>query len=274
MAARAATPRGRRGGGTIAHMTNPIPIAVQLYSLREAATLDFRSVLERVAQAGYVGVEYANLLGNDPGTVRGWAEDLGLVGVSAHRPLPIGDVEHEILDGLSELGIDTLVVPWAPPERFADLASIGGLAEDLLQAQQNAAARGIELGYHNHEFELATVIDGRTGLEHLFDAVGPLVFAEIDVYWAQVGGVDPAALIARMGSLVRLLHIKDGPADVKTSPHVAVGSGVIDFHAIAAASAHVTWDIVELDECATDMFEAVEASQRWLVGQGLARGRA
>ena len=42
-----------------------------------------------------------------------------------------------------------------------------------------------------------------------------------------------------MGSLVRLLHIKDGPADVKASPHVAVGSGVIDFHAIAAASTHV-----------------------------------
>ena len=77
-----------------------------------------------------------------------------------------------------------------------------------------------------------------------------------------------------MGALVRLLHIKDGPADVKESPHVAVGSGVVDFHAISAAGGHVAWDIVELDECATDMFEAVEASQRWLVGQGLAQGRA
>ncbi len=256
------------------HMSIPNPIALQLYSLREAAALDFRSVLERVARAGYVGVEYANLLGNDPATVRGWVDDLGLVGVSAHRQLPIGDAQNEILDGLSALGVDTLVVPWAPPERFADLASIQGLAGDLLLAQQNAAARGIGVGYHNHEFELSSLIDGRTGLEHLFDAVGASVFAEIDVYWAQVGGVDPAELIARMGSLVRMLHIKDGPADVKSSPHVAVGSGVIDFHAIAAAGTHVMWDIVELDECATDMFEAVEASQRWLVGQGLARGRA
>ena len=255
-------------------MTNPIPIALQLYSLREAAALDFRSVLERVARAGFVGVEYANLLGHDPRTVRGWTQDVGLVGVSAHRPLPIGDAMNEILDEMSELGIDTLVVPWAPPERFADLASIRGLGDDLLLAQQNAAARGIAVGYHNHEFELARVIDGRTGLEHLFDLVGASVFAEVDVYWARVGGIDPAELITRMGPLVRLLHIKDGPADVKTSPHVAVGSGTIDFHAIAAASSHVAWDIVELDACATDMFEAVEASQRWLVGQGLARGRS
>jgi sugar phosphate isomerase/epimerase len=256
------------------HMSTPIPIALQLYSLRDAAALDYRSVLERVARAGFIGIEYANLHGHEPRTVRGWAEDMGLVGVSAHRPLPIGDAANEILDGLAELGVDTLVVPWAPAERFADLASIGGLAEDLLRAQQNAAGRGVAVGYHNHEFELASVIDGRTGLEHLFDAVGPSVFAEVDVYWARVGGVDPAVLIARMGPLVRLLHLKDGPADVKTSPHVAVGSGVIDFHSIAAASQHVAWDIVELDACATDMFEAVEASQRWLVGQGLARGRA
>lgn len=255
-------------------MTNIAPLALQLYSVRDAAALDFPSVLERVAGAGYLGVEYANLLGNDPRVVRGWVEDLGLIGVSAHRPLPVGDVANEILDDISDLGLDTLIVPWASPERFADLASIRGLADDLLLAQQNAAARAITLGYHNHEFELAAVIDGRTGLEHLFDMVGPSVVAQVDVYWARVGGVDPAALITRLGSRVRLLHVKDGPADIKASPNVAVGSGALDIPAIVAAGTHVTWDIIELDACATDMFQAIEASQRWMVGNGLARGRA
>jgi sugar phosphate isomerase/epimerase len=254
-------------------MTHPLPIALQLYSLRDAAAIDYRAVLERVARAGYLGVEYANLLGNDPREVRGWAEDLGLIAVAAHRRLPVDGEASEILDEMEALGVDTLVVPWADPDHFADLPSIQGLADELLRAGRLASERGMALGYHNHEFELAT-IDGRTALEHLFDAVGPSVFAEVDVYWAQVGGVDPAELIARLGSRVRLLHIKDGPADAKSSPHVAVGSGVIDFHAIAAASTAVTWDIVELDDCATDMFEAVEASARWLVDQGLARGRA
>lgn len=254
-------------------MTKLVPLALQLYSLRDAP-LDFPSVLERVARAGYIGVEYANLLGNEPRTVRGWTEDVGLVGVSAHRPLPIGDVANEILDGVAELGLDTLIVPWAPPERFADLASIRGLADDLLVAQQNAAARGITLGYHNHEFELAAIIDGRTGLEHLFDMVGPSVIAQVDTYWARVGGVDPAALISRLGPQVRLLHIKDGPADGKSAPNVALGSGAMDIPSIVAAGAHVTWDIVELDACATDMFEAIEASQRWMTSNVLARGRA
>jgi sugar phosphate isomerase/epimerase len=255
-------------------MTNPTPIAVQAYSLRVAAAQDLRAVLERVAAAGYLGVEHASLHGHDPRVVRGWVDDLGLTSVAAHRPLPIGDAANQVLDEVSELGVDTLVVPWAAPERFADLDAIRSLADDLACAQVNAAERGIALGYHNHEFELERVIDGRTGLAHLFDAAGPSVFAEVDVYWARVGGVDPAALIAELGSRVRLLHIKDGPADVKASPHVAVGSGVIDVPSIVAASTAVAWHIVELDECATDMFEAVEASERWLVGQGLSRGRA
>lgn len=255
-------------------MPIPAPIAVQLYSLREEATQDYRGVLERVARAGYLGVEYANLHGNDPRTVRGWASDAGLTGVAAHRPLPIGDDANRILDELSELGVDTLVVPWAPPERFADMACIGALAQDLLRAQQNAAQRDIALGYHNHEHELESNIDGRSALVHLFDAVGPSVFAEVDVYWAKVGEADPAALIAELGPQVRLLHMKDGPADVHSSPHTAVGTGLIDFPSIVAASTNVAWHIVELDACATDMFEAVEASERWLIGQGLSRGRA
>jgi hypothetical protein len=35
----------------------------------------------------------------------------------------------------------------------------------------------------------------------------------------------------------------------------------------------VKWHIVELDACATDMFEAVEKSYRFLTGRGLSRGR-
>ena len=255
-------------------VSTPAPLAVQLYTFRAAAEHGLRPVLERVAAAGFLGVEYASLHGNEPRLVRDWVEDLGLTGVAAHRKLPADGAWSELFDEVSELGVDTLVVPWAEPDRFADLGSIRALADDLCQAQENAAAHGIALGYHNHWFELSSVIEGRTGLSHLFEATGPSVFAEVDVYWARVGGADPAALIAELGPRVRLLHIKDGPADATTSPHVAVGTGAIDIPAIVAASTAVGWHIVELDDCATDLFEAVERSADWLVDQGLSRGRA
>lgn len=255
-------------------MPDAVPIALQLYTLRAAAVLDLRWVLERVASMGFIGVELAGLHGNPPATVREWLRELGLTAVAAHAKLPVGDAESRILDELSEVGVDTLVVPWAAPERFRTLDSVRSLADDLLKGQENAARRGISLGYHNHDFELATTIGGATALAHLFRATGPTVFAEVDVYWVKVGGADPAAVVAELGSRVRLLHIKDGPADGTESPMTAVGEGVIDFPSIVAAGGDVRWHVVELDACATDMFEAVEASYRWLVGQGLSRGRA
>ena len=42
---------------------------------------------------------------------------------------------------------------------------------------------------------------------------------------------------------------------------------------IAAAADQAAWHIVELDHCATDMFEAVEQSYRYLVAEGISKGR-
>ena len=115
--------------------------------------------------------------------------------------------------------------------------------------------------------------DGRPALLHLFDHLAPTVFAEVDIYWAQVGGMDPKDLVTQLGSRVGLLHVKDGPADEPPSSMVAVGDGVIGVPAVLEASPSARWHIVELDRCATDMFDAVERSYDYLVGGGFSRGR-
>jgi hypothetical protein len=53
----------------------------------------------------------------------------------------------------------------------------------------------------------------------------------------------------------------------------AVGEGVMDIAGALQASEVPEWHIVELDRCATDMFEAVEKSHEWLVGKGLSHGQ-
>ncbi|MBZ0212619.1 MAG: sugar phosphate isomerase/epimerase, partial [Nitrospirae bacterium] len=69
------------------------------------------------------------------------------------------------------------------------------------------------------------------------------------------------------------MHMKDGPF-VKGEPHVAVGSGNLDVGAVMKARNRdvLKWVVVELDECATDMVQAVEDSYRYLVGNGYAGG--
>jgi sugar phosphate isomerase/epimerase len=109
---------------------------------------------------------------------------------------------------------------------------------------------------------------------HLFDALDPQTVAEVDIYWAEVGGVDPAALVAELGARAALLHVKDGPADDPRSGMVAVGDGVIDIAGVIGAAPAARWHIVELDRCDGDMAEAVQRSCEYLVREGLSTGRA
>ena len=109
---------------------------------------------------------------------------------------------------------------------------------------------------------------------HFFEHVSPDVIAEVDIYWAQIGGSDPAAIVSELGERCRLLHVKDGPGDDRASANVAVGDGAIDTPAVLAAATSAQWHLIEFDRCDTDMFDAVERSYEYLVGNDLSRGRS
>ncbi|MBR3990778.1 MAG: sugar phosphate isomerase/epimerase, partial [Clostridia bacterium] len=61
-----------------------LPVAIQLYSLRNELDRDFKGTLEEVKRMGYDGVEFAGLGNNSPETVEAWVDELGLTPISAH----------------------------------------------------------------------------------------------------------------------------------------------------------------------------------------------
>jgi sugar phosphate isomerase/epimerase len=246
--------------------------SIQLYTLREETAVDFRAVLLRLGAIGYVGVELAGLNGLTPAELLTTLEDAGLALSSAHVGLAKPDEYEAALDEHQALGCDTVVIPALGPKSFADLDAIRAAADLINATNERVRARGLALGYHNHFWEIPP-IEGRPGLLHLFDHVDDTVLAEVDIYWARVGGIDPAALLAELGDRATLLHVKDGPAGDPAQAMVAVGDGAIDVAGILAASPAARWHIVELDRCDTDMFEAVERSYHYLVDNDLSRGQ-
>jgi sugar phosphate isomerase/epimerase len=261
---------------TLRRMTTPasVPVGVQLYSLREEAAADFPPVLGRVAEMGFVGVEFAGFNGLSASEVVGALEGTGLQVASAHVGLAEPDQFAAALDDHAAIGCDTVVIPAVARTGFGDLDQVKGTADLVNAANEIARARGIALGYHNHFWELVPLDDGRPALLHFFDHLAPDVIAEVDIYWAQIGGSDPAAIVTALSERCRLLHVKDGPGDDRASANVAVGDGAVDTPGVLTAATSAQWHLVEFDRCDTDMFDAVERSYEYLVGNGLSRGRS
>jgi sugar phosphate isomerase/epimerase len=158
------------------------------------------------------------------------------------------------------------------PDDFANGDAVARSADRLNAANEKAKERSLTLGYHNHYWELQQSIDDRPALLALFDRLEPGIVAEVDIYWARVGGLDPAELLHELGDRVGLLHVKDGRA-AGGGDMVAVGDGEIDIPAALIAAPTARWHIVELDQCATSMEEAIARSHDYLVGEGLSTGR-
>jgi sugar phosphate isomerase/epimerase len=244
------------------------PPALQLYTVREQLGGDRKGILAQIAAFGYGAVEAFNVLADTDGM----AADLAAAGlsVSSVHAIPSGDQADAIAAAARTLGADTVIVPHMPPERFADADGVRALAAELNVMASWSAGQGLRLGYHNHDFELSSLIGGRPALEVLADALDDSVVLEVDTYWAAVGGQDVPALLGRLGERVRYLHVKDGPVVDREDFMTAVGSGRMPVAEILAANPSVAWHVVELDRCATDAMTAVRDSLAWLTGQGLA----
>ncbi len=226
-----------------------LPVALQMYTVRDDLATDYVGTLRQVAEIGYTAVEI------DPPTVmtatalKAGLTDLGLEAVAAHIGFEalVRDPSGALM-AAKEMGCGYAVCPSIPEERRGDAAAYQALGQILSGAGAKAKEYGLQFAYHNHAFEFAR-LTGHRAYDILMDAASTdLVAAEFDVYWAQYGGVDPAAYIRRLGSRCRIIHMKDMAADTDRS-FAEVGEGILDMDAIVAAGqeAGTAWYIVEQD---------------------------
>lgn len=251
--------------------TMTTPIALQLYTVRDRLAQDFEGTIREIADIGYVGVETANMFGGSPASAARLFSELGLTVCGAHSPLPLGDQKQEVIDTMGALGCKRLIVAWQPPEKYKSLEGIKSICDSLNEGAAVARTNGFQVGYHNHWFEYE-LLEDRLPIEVMLEHLDPDVFFEVDVYWVQTAGQDPAQVVRRLGSRAPLLHVKDGPCQID-APMTALGEGVVDIPGVVSAGAESTeWLVVELDRCATDMMEAVRKSYQYLIEKGLGRG--
>jgi sugar phosphate isomerase/epimerase len=240
------------------------PLSIQLYTLRDQIAADRDGTLARLAEIGYRSVETYDPT-SDPAGFRRTADALGISVSSTHAYALFGKDPGEVFDAVATVGTDLVIIPGGIEHvEFTTSEGLRRTAGILNGFAAKAAERGMRLGYHNHWWEIEPRFAGRTALEVLAGMLAPEVFLEVDTYWAAVGGADVPELLRTLGDRVLALHVKDGPG-VKDEPHTAVGKGAVDVPSILAAAPDAL-RIVELDTCATDVFEAVAESHAYLTG--------
>ena len=242
-------------------MTSTTELSVQLYTVREALAADLDKTLERLAGLGFRQVEPFRLVQHAE-QLRTGLSRYGLSAPTTHQALVDEDLD-AVFGIARELGIGTVIEPHVDRARWQTESGVTEIAQTLNEAGAAAAAYGVRVGYHNHHFELESIIDGRHALEVFADHLAPEVVLEVDTYWAYAGGADVPALLRRLGDRVTALHVKDGDGTLDPSAQVAVGSGslpVPDFLAAAPDALRV----VELDDTIGDVFDAIEASRAFL----------
>ena len=247
-------------------------IAVMMYTVDALLDDHLGETLERIAALGFVGIETYGLHGHSAHDYRRAADAAGLAIVSSHAPFPAGPDADAILDEYAELGVDTLA--WSlEREEFDTSETLAAGLVRVNEGAENAAARGMRIAYHNHFAEFANRFGDRLAYDALIEQLDPRVVLELDMYWAQLGGIPPATVLAGLGDRVPFVHVKDGPAtSYEDDVMVPVGTGTIDMPAALTANPGVKWHIVELERLHIDVFDALAQSYAFMVGNGFSKG--
>jgi sugar phosphate isomerase/epimerase len=236
--------------------------AVQLYTLRHALEDDLPGTIKKVADIGFTQVEPYNFVAT--------AQELGaalkangLTAPSGHAPL-LSENQEAIFAAAKELGITTVIDPYLPAEHWQSAEDIQSTAVKLNAAAKKGAEYGIRVGYHNHQWELESIIEGQTALEYFAGLLDPEPVLEVDTFWAAVAGQDPAELLKRLGDRVKFIHIKDGPLTTDTSAQQPAGQGNIAIGEVIAAATSLEVGVVEFDDYSGDLFEGIAESLAYL----------
>jgi len=257
------------------------PIALQLWTVRQDAREDFLGTLRQAAAVGFRGVEQVHAFGYgglSAQQVRTYMTDLGLQTAGTHVSLQEWEGGAEkILDYQQELGVRYVAVSWLEPERREDEAAYRQSAASISKIARQCEARKLQLLYHHHDFEFVR-FGSQTALELISEIVGPEQLGiEVDVHWVRRAGEDPVAFLRQMGARCPLVHFKDVPERaLHTQDHddpttfTPLGTGLLDFPALAEAAAFAEYHIVEQDYCQGDPWDSARSSLAYLQQKGLA----
>ena len=223
-----------------------IPIALQLYSVRDDAAKDLPGTLKAVADMGYAGVEFAGFHGHLAAEVKTLLDDLNLRVAGAHIGLDtlLGDQMEETIAFHKTIGNTFLIVPGLSSNRTSSRAAWLETAHLINEVAAKLRPLGMQTGYHNHTIEFAP-LDGELPWDTFFGNTDKDVIMQFDTGNAMHGGADAPPFLERYPGRATTVHLKEYS---KTNPNALIGEGDIPWETIfrlCETTGGTQWYIVE-----------------------------
>lgn len=228
-------------------------IALQMYTLRNVGTAQEQFAMAH--KAGFQNVEIVGTHDLTAAQMNAVLKENKLKVTSSHVQLAaLEDDWQETLKFNKAIGNKTLIVPWIEAKDRPD-DTLGWIkyAQRLDTLGAKLRKEGMQLAYHNHNFEMKKY-DGVTALEIILThSRSENLKLELDAAWVSRGGQDPARLLKAYPGRFYAIHAKDNAAigirddEMNFAP---LGEGLLDWKTIlpAARASGVKWFIIEHDK--------------------------
>lgn len=246
-----------------------VPVALQLYSLRNECKADLPGTLAAIAEMGFSGVEWfgwGGYFNRSPRELHMMLDDNNLRTCSDHIHVSAlqGDRFERIVELHQALGNKLLTL--------SDLTGFKGnrktaqfwldAAKQLNELAENLKPHGMRLGLHNHSAEFVRVEDGRVPWEIIFDNTSRDFAQQLHIAGVLARGFDPADYLKRYPGRTLTMHMVDWAAGKKG---LLLGEGEANWQQIfqlAERVGGIEWYIVEQETYPFPPMESVARSLR------------
>ena len=222
--------------------STPIPVGLELYSVRGELAKDPEATVRAVAQMGYQVVEfYAPYFDwTEPQTkqMRKLLDDLGIRCLSTHNNESYLSAQNLPRARDMNLILGCKYIVQSSTSEKASLEQWKPVADHLNWVSEQIESAGLKAGYHNHQPEF-TPIGGQRPIEILAKNTKPSVMLQLDVGTCIDAGSDPVAWIRGNPGRIRSIHCKDWSSDPAKGYKVLFGEGVADWKGIFEAAESV-----------------------------------
>lgn len=232
-----------------------------LYTVRDLMAEQPKETLQAVSEIGYVNIEATNyengkFYGMEPKAFKSYLESLGMVPLSVHQGAVTLDNADQMITDSKAAGFKYFVIPVPPMGHFSYdpqtmTLSMSDEVEEVTDiiniVGKKCKAAGMQLLYHNHDFEFKPNANGIVPMDYFLENTDPEeVNFQMDLYWVTRAGADPLEYFEKYPGRFKIWHVKDMDEQGRFAP---VGTGTIDFKRILEAKeqAGMEYYIVEQD---------------------------